>query len=113
MIPYGGQVATSAYNRFTKQQWDDRLSISPVITILEGMAGVPKEVYDKIVNDIDNEKKLTKDVLTLIGLMSSLPIGPIGKPVGYLMDVESGKAQPTGPVDFTRGLITGKSGYTQ
>jgi len=27
-----------------------------------------------------------------------------------LNDVSSGKANPTGPIDFTRGLITGQSG---
>jgi len=109
-VPYGGQLAVSAYNRFNDQRYDDRLSLSPVISVLEGTAGVPYEVYKKIATDADNEKKITKDVLTLIGVMSSLPAGPIGKPVGYLMDVKAGKARPTGPIDFVRGMTTGKSG---
>lgn len=109
-VPYGGQVAVSVYNRFNNQRYDDRLSLSPVISVIEGTAGVPYELYKNIAEDADNEKKITKDVLTLIGVMSSLPAGPIGKPMGYLMDVRSGKAQPTGPIDFTRGLVTGKSG---
>lgn len=109
-VPYGGQVAVSAYNRFNNQRYDDRLSLSPVISVVEGTAGVPYELYKNIAEDADNEKKITKDVLTLVGVMSSLPAGPIGKPVGYLMDVRAGKAQPTGPIDFTRGLVTGKSG---
>lgn len=109
-VPYGGQVAVSVYNRFNNQRYDDRLSLSPVISVIEGTAGVPYELYKNIAEDADNEKKITKDVLTLVGVMSSLPAGPIGKPVGYLMDVNSGKAQPTGPIDFTRGLVTGKSG---
>ncbi len=109
-VPYGGQLAVSAYNRFNNQRYDDRLSLSPVISVLEGTAGIPFELYKNIAQDVDNEKRITKDVLTLIGLMSSLPAGPIGKPVGYMMDISSGKAQPSGPIDFTRGMVTGKSG---
>ena len=61
-------------------------------------------------NYISAKKKTVKDALMLMGIMSGLPIGPIGKPAGYLMDVESGKADPSGPIDFTRGLITGRPG---
>lgn len=112
-VPYGGQLAVATYNRFNKQQWDDRLSLSPVLSVLEGVAGVPVELYKNIAEDVDNKKRLTKDVMTLLGVLSSLPIGPVGKPVGYMMDVKDGKAQPSGPVDFARGLITGKSGQQQ
>lgn len=112
-VPYGGALAVSAYNRFNRQRYDDRLSLSPVLSILEGVAGTPYELYKNIAEDVDNEKRITKDALTLIGLMSTLPTGPIGKPVGYLMDVQSGRAEPTGPIDFARGLITGKPGQQQ
>ena len=110
-IPYGGQFATAAYNKaFTPSKADDRVSLSPAISVLEGAVGVPIELYKRIAGDANNEKKLTKDALTLIGVMTGLPTGPVGKPVGYVMDVQSGKAEPTGPVDFTRGLVTGRSG---
>jgi hypothetical protein len=109
-VPFGGQLAVSAYNRFNDQRYDDRLSLSPVLSVLEGTAGIPYELYKNIANDVDNKKKITKDVLMLLGVLSSLPVGPVGKPAGYLMDIESGKADPTGPVDFVRGMVTGKSG---
>lgn len=110
-IPYVGQFMTAAYNKaFTPSKADDRVSLSPAISVLEGAYGAPAELYKRIADDANNEKKLTKDALTLIGVMTGLPTGPVGKPVGYLMDVQSGKAEPTGPVDFTRGLVTGRSG---
>jgi hypothetical protein len=110
-IPYGGQFMTAAYNRaFTDSRADDRMSLSPAISVLEGAVGTPVEVYKNIAGDVDNEKKITKDALTLLGVITGLPTGPVGKPVGYLMDVQSGKAEPTGPIDFTRGLMTGKAG---
>jgi hypothetical protein len=86
------------------------MSLSPAISVLEGAVGTPVEVYKNIAGDVDNEKKITKDALTLLGVITGLPTGPVGKPVGYLMDVQSGKAEPTGPIDFTRGLMTGKAG---
>ena len=49
-------------------------------------------------------------MLQLMGIMSGLPLGPLGKPIGYQMDVEAGKANPENLVDYTRGLVTGKSG---
>lgn len=107
-VPYGGAVAVSAYNRFNEQRYDDRLSLSPAISIIEGTAGIPYELYQKIANDVDNDKRVTKNVLTLVGIMSSLPAGPIGKPVGYLIDVNEGRTEPSGPIDFARGLVTGK-----
>lgn len=110
-VPYGGQVAVAAYNTmFTPNMADDRLSLSPAISILESTIVAPAEVYKTIAENGDVKKKTVKDVLQLMGIMTGLPTGPIGKPLGYLMDVESGKANPSGPVDFTRGLITGKSG---
>lgn len=110
-VPYGGQLAVAAYNKtFTKNVSDDRLSLSPVLSILETTVGAPTSLYKDIVDKGELSKKTTKDVLQFMGIMSGLPLGPAGKPIGYLMDVESGKANPTGPVDFTRGLVTGKTG---
>ena len=110
MIPWGGQVANTALKRFNEKQYDDRLSLSPVVSTIESMAGLPAEVYKAITDGTNNQKKIVKDVLFLMGVATSLPVGPVGKPVGYLIDVNDGKADPTGPIDFTRGLVTGKKG---
>lgn len=110
-IPYGGQLAVAAYNKyFTDSLADDRLSLSPVISILESTVTSPIDIYKTISQNGDIKKKTVKDALQFVGTMTGLPVGPIGKPAGYLIDVNEGKAKPDGPVDFTRGLITGKSG---
>lgn len=110
-VPFAGQFAVAGINRvMTKNQLDDRLSLSPAISIAETMAGVPGAVAEQIIERGELSKKTVKDALTFMGVVSSLPIGVLGKPVGYIMDVESGKARPTGPIDFTRGLVTGKTG---
>lgn len=110
-VPFAGQFAVAGINRvMTKNQLDDRLSLSPAISIAETMVGVPGAVVEQIIERGELSKKNVKDALTFMGVVSSLPIGVLGKPVGYIMDVESGKARPTGPIDFTRGLVTGKPG---
>lgn len=110
-VPFAGQFAVAGINRvMTKNQLDDRLSLSPAVSIAETMVGVPGAVVEQIIERGELSKKTVKDALTFMGVVSSLPIGVLGKPVGYIMDVESGKARPTGPIDFTRGLVTGKPG---
>lgn len=110
-VPYVGQIGVAAYNKiFTKNIADDRLSLSPVLSIVESAAGVPAAIYKDAVDRGELKKKTVKDSLQMIGIMTGLPTGPLGRPLGYLMDVESGKAEPTGPIDFGRGLITGKPG---
>lgn len=110
MVPFVGPVTNVVINKFNANPVDDRLNYAPVISTLESMASTPQEVYKGIVENGELKKKAAKDVLMLLGVMSGLPIGPLGKPIGYMMDVSSRKANPTGPVDFTRGLVTGQPG---
>jgi hypothetical protein len=110
-VPYAGQFIVAGVNRIaTDNQMDDRVSLSPAVSIVETMATVPAAVAEQIIERGELSKKTVKDALMFLGVASSLPIGVLGKPVGYIMDVESGKAQPSGPIDFTRGLVTGKPG---
>ena len=39
-----------------------------------------------------------------------IPITPFGRSAGYLRDVQRGEIVPDNPIDFIRGLITGKRG---
>lgn len=109
-IPYAGQALNATYNNFNNNLNDDRMSLSPVISTIESMAGVPAEIYKTMHGDVANKKRVVKDALMLTGVLSNLPIGPIGKPVGYAMDLKSGRARPSGPIDAARGYITGAPG---
>lgn len=108
-VPYVGQATNTLVNTFNDKPYDDRISISPAIQTLESTLRAPKSVYDAIVED-KSKKRATRDVLTAVGLLTGVPVAPLGKPLGYLMDVDEGEANPTGPIDFTRGLITGRPG---
>lgn len=111
MLPFAGQALNSAWGTFmTKEKFDDKFNLSPVISLVEQSAQAAGGVYNDIVEKGEVSKKTVKDSLQFISVFTGIPTGPISRPTGYLMDVQAGKAQPTGPIDFTRGLITGKSG---
>jgi len=107
MAPGLGQVATAAAGRFTSAYYDDRISTSPAVSILESMVSAPFSLYKAIAEE-GSYKKAAKDMLTLLGMITRLPLGQIGKPVGYMLDVHQGKAEPESGMDVVRGLVSGK-----
>jgi hypothetical protein len=71
--------------------------------------GAGADIY-KYARGDHNRKAMVSDLFTLVGMATSLPIAPLAKPVNYISDIKEGKAKPTGPIDFTRGFITGQPG---
>ena len=107
-IPFGSAAYTALTTAFNDKPYDDRITSSPSITSLEASTvGVGKA----IINIADDDKELTgrnvRDVLTLITNATGVPVSVLGRPIGYQVDVERGKIEPTDPIDYMRGLITG------
>lgn len=96
-------------NQFDDKPFNDRINASPVVSTAESMARTAKLPFQAIAGDDINETRAVRDILTSLGMLTGLPLAPVAKPITYLMDVESGEAKPTGPLDFTRGFVTGKS----
>lgn len=109
LFPIVGPAANTVVNTFNGKPYDDRLSTSPAIAALENAVHAPKSVYDAI-HSKNKENRAVTDVLTLLSLTSGIPMAPLAKPIRYSNDVSSRKARPTGPIDYGRGLVTGKSG---
>lgn len=108
-VPYVGQAANYAMNKYNNNPVDDKLSLAPSAALFELGVSLPA----KIIRDASKEelkKQTVKDALTVAGAISGLPVGWFGKPIGYQMDVNDRKAKPTGPIDYTRGLVTGQPG---
>lgn len=106
MIPFVGQIINSGVSRFNGNPNDDKVSLSPVVSMLEGAAGVPDDVYKAAVDE-GNAQKTVRDVSTLITLTTGLPANLLARPVGYLTGIAADKTEPTGAVDMARGLVTG------
>lgn len=109
MVPGVGMAANYGLNRFDDKWYNDRLTISPALSVGEKAFGGAHALLTGDIFDEDVKKGDVKDVMTLLAVMSGLPpIAAAGKPVGYMVDVEQGNTEPTGPVDFARGLVTGR-----
>lgn len=110
MVPVVGPAVQAGINKGNDKYFDDRVSASPAITAISGVVGTPVQITKKAIDGKQIKTRDIKDAMTATGVMLGLPIGPAGKPVGYLLDVERGEARPSGPIDFARGLVTGKAG---
>lgn len=108
MIPIAGPFIQLGMNQFNDKKYDDRLS-NPISSMIDRayQAGtsVPKALFDD-----GSQSKAVKDAFSLITLATGLPFAAAAKPLGYLLDLNQGKTSPTGPIDFTRGLLTGRPG---
>lgn len=109
MLPVVGPVADFTVRNVVRNNPDDRVATSAAIATLERAATAPADVY-KSIRDRQVTTKEIRDVLTALGLLTGLPVAPFAKPIGYLNDVRTGRAQPSGPVDVTRGLMSGRPG---
>lgn len=103
-----GGVLTAAYNYYsTDTTYDDRISSSPAISLIESAIRAPGEMYRAVLED-GPKKRAVRDMLDLVGLFTGLPVGALKRPAGYLADVVDDKEQPDDVVELTRGLISGR-----
>ena len=110
LVPIAGQALLIPINQFNDKPWDDDIVSSPGIEALtDSLTALPKLV-ETIFTDGELTGKQIRDVSTMVTLGSGMPVTPLGKLLGYLRDVERGYVKPKGPIDFVRGLITGKAG---
>jgi hypothetical protein len=108
MAPGVGQATNAAINAMNSKPYDDRLSVSPAVSMIESaIVGNASNAYHAVRGDEVRTKKAIRDLATLIGLSVGVPASAMARPLGYLADVNEGKVQPTGPVDAARGAITG------
>lgn len=107
MVPAVGQVANAILAMANDNPTDDRISVSPFVSIVEGGVRAPVEIGKSIFQGDEFTRRDIRDTATLLGMLTNLPLGWFGRPAGYLKDVADGKVAPTGPVDLARGLLTG------
>lgn len=105
-VPLLGHAAAMALNRLDDKLYNDRYS-SPVIGFLESAFNVVSDTKKAITGAGGKPSTVVHDVLAAFTLTTGIVTGAIERPVKYLADVAAGKVNPTGPVDMTRGIITG------
>ena len=106
MVPFVGQFANAAINRVNDNPADDRVSLSPAVSLIEAGVGAPVSVYKAIVED-GNKRTAVRDVASALTIATGLPFVAAARPLGYLAGVADDRIEPTSPADAVRGLITG------
>lgn len=106
MVPVIGQISVVTANAFNRKPYDDRMSTAPAVSMIESAASAPHSVYQAIVDD-GSAKRAVRDTLTLVSIATGIPVAALGKPLGYAADVAQGKVEPSGPIDATRGALSG------
>ncbi len=104
-VPFIGPALMSGVNAFNDKPYDDRMSISPVVSLVEA-AGRGTAAAVGALEDPTKAGRAIRDIGSFLSLFG-VPITPVTKAIGYATDVETGKVSPTGPVDYGRGIITG------
>lgn len=105
-VPFIGQLGNAAIARTNNNPADDKVSLSPAVSLLEGAAGAPTSVYKAIVED-GSSRKAIRDVASLVSIATGLPATAVARPAGYLADVVEGRTNPSSAVDAVRGTVTG------
>ncbi|MDO9400892.1 MAG: hypothetical protein Q7T46_05485 [Polaromonas sp.] len=106
--PFIGAAANSAIARFNGNPVDDKMSMAPVVGAIEGVAGVPFDLYKAAIGE-GNAQRTVKDVATLVSVTTGLPANLAARPIGYLAGVAQDKIRPTSPADTVRGAVTGSA----
>jgi hypothetical protein len=107
MVPGVGPASIALVNHFNDNPYDDRISMSPAIQMIESTVRAPHSVYQAIAGE-GGKKKAVRDALDAIGLLTGLPVGAIKRPAGYLADVVDGRQSPDSALELTSGLVTGR-----
>ncbi|HCA51914.1 MAG TPA: hypothetical protein DEP24_02640, partial [Mycobacterium sp.] len=85
-IPIAGQFAVAGLQRFNDNPLDDRVSLSPAVSLLESSVGAPQSVYKAIVDD-GSAQKAIRDVATLVSVATGVPVYGLARPIGYAAGV--------------------------
>jgi hypothetical protein len=107
-VPFGSSAFTLLTTAFDDKPYNDRMTTSPSVAALEASTvGVGKAVIAAVDEDKDITGKNVRDVLTLLTVATGIPFSVLGRPAGYLLDVQRGEIEPTSTYDMIRGTITG------
>jgi len=107
LVPVAGPLATLGVSKWTDAHWDDRLSTSPVVREIEQAARAPYAAYT-VWRDGRVEKQDIRDLASLLGLLTGLPVAALARPLGYAADVAHDETAPTSTGDAVRGAVVGR-----
>lgn len=105
-LPVVGQVGNAFVNAYDNKFYNDNMNFSPALSMSESAIKGIVSSY-KAINGGKYNGRDVKDMANAISLITGIQASAVARPAAYLTDVYKHKERPSGPVDFTRGLLTG------
>jgi hypothetical protein len=113
MVPFAGSFVNFLINLSNDRPYDDRLSFAPVFGNVERLITGGANVYKYATSDDGSASRAVKDALSILGTALGLPLGQLGKPLGYVADVATGDQEGDSLGDWARGLLSGREAPKQ
>lgn len=108
MVPGVGHLAVLGANMLDDKVYNDRLSISPALSAAESAVRGGAGIFSGDLFDEELKKAEVRDLLTMLGLLTGLPVAPVARAGGYAADVANEKVEPEGVADVAIGIVTGR-----
>jgi hypothetical protein len=109
-VPVVGTLFNFGLHLLNDKPYDDRLSVAPVVSQLERVGGT---VVKLATGGEATAGRAVADALMLLSMLTGLPLGQLGKPLGYIADVMAGDQQGEGVGDWVRGVLSGREAPRQ
>jgi len=109
MAPFFGQSANAIINSFDDNPMNDRISISPVVSMAEGAIRGGKNASKAFSGDDVNDGRLIADVASGVGFFSGLPLGQPARPAAYAAAVSEGRVNADTPYEIMTGILAGRT----
>jgi hypothetical protein len=112
MVPVLGLPVTAGLGLMTDQTYDDKMSLSPVISIAEGYGmNFLKSFSARATGEIDTDEEEVREVkayLKMLGLVLKLPTNWFAKGVEYQMKTDRGMVAGRDTSDIISGYLFGR-----
>lgn len=109
-VPGVGALVTTAVNKGDAKPYNDRMSLSPAVSMVETASGV-MAIAAKATDSTKDQRdsRVIKDIATALSLATGLPVSAAAKPLAYQADIGEGRIPEPNPLERTRGYITGSA----
>lgn len=111
MVPIAGSGLSAAYHelRGTKP-YLTKAGASPAVAAGFTVGRTASKLVKGELTDSKLKNSEIRDGLNATGIILGIPAGAAAKPIIYQKAISEGKAKPSGPVDYVRGMVTGRPG---
>ena len=112
MVPVIGLPFTAGLGLMTDQTYDDKMSLSPVLSIAEGYGmNFLKSVVARATGEIDTDEEEVREAkayLKMLGLVLKLPTNWFAKGLEYQMKTDRGMVEGSDTSDIISGYLFGR-----